>query len=88
MRHFTSGSAFCIVLYVRIPCGHLDARPLIWHGVAWQSDVGLGTIIGSAVFNILIIIGATAIIVGDAHPHLATRTAPPSAVRLTVYGWA
>lgn len=30
-----------------------------------KSDVGLGTIIGSAVFNILIIIGATAIIVGE-----------------------
>lgn len=30
-----------------------------------NSDVGLGTIIGSAVFNILIIIGATAIIVGE-----------------------
>merc|ERR1712159_930466 len=29
-----------------------------------KSDVGLGTIIGSAVFNILIIIGATAIVVG------------------------
>lgn len=30
-----------------------------------NSDVGLGTIIGSAVFNILIIIGATAIVVGE-----------------------
>lgn len=30
-----------------------------------KSDVGLGTIIGSAVFNILIIIGATAIVVGE-----------------------
>lgn len=30
-----------------------------------QSDVGLGTIIGSAVFNILIIIGSTAIVVGE-----------------------
>jgi len=30
-----------------------------------KSDVGLGTIIGSAVFNILVIIGATAIVVGE-----------------------
>jgi K+-dependent Na+/Ca+ exchanger-like protein len=30
-----------------------------------KSDVGLGTIIGSAVFNILIIIGSTAIVVGE-----------------------
>jgi K+-dependent Na+/Ca+ exchanger-like protein len=30
-----------------------------------KSDVGLGTIIGSAVFNILIIIGATALVVGE-----------------------
>jgi len=30
-----------------------------------KSDVGLGTIIGSAVFNILIIIGATAVVVGE-----------------------
>ena len=40
-----------------------------------QSDVGLGTIIGSAVFNILIIIGATAIVVGEPIqvPYFLTR---------------
>lgn len=34
-------------------------------GVAWDSDVGVGTIVGSAVFNILIIIALTAALAGQ-----------------------
>ena len=34
-------------------------------GVAWDSDVGVGTIVGSALFNILIIIALTAALAGQ-----------------------
>lgn len=34
-------------------------------GVAFESDVGVGTIVGSAVFNILIIIALTAALAGQ-----------------------
>ena len=42
----------------------------LFSGGGQHSDVGIGTIVGSAVFNILVITGVSAVVAGGLHIHI------------------
>lgn len=67
-REIQSAISCCVILKKYLPVFFSSLLALFFSGVfITKGDVGVGTIVGSAVFNVLVIIGLCGIFAGQVH---------------------